>query len=85
VADVEYTECTVGYRRRDGQDSVEVGAIVDGAFFAFASFKEGGWDSDVHEAQQAAAAQQTVDAQAAPAQAEPVEPAPAAEPAAPQA
>lgn len=65
MADLEYTEAPLAYRRRDDAGQVELGAVVDGAFIAFASLKAGGFDDDVHEAQQAADAKKTVEAQQA--------------------
>lgn len=74
MADAEYTEVKLAYRRRPDADQVELGAVVDGAFIAFSSLKAGGFDEDVHEAQQKADAQKAVEAQQA--QQAPADPAP---------
>lgn len=74
MSDPAFTEVTVAYRRREDADQVQLGAIVDGAFIAFASLKAGGFDEDVSEAKQAADAKKTVEAQQA--QDQPTSPAP---------
>lgn len=44
-----YNDVPVGVRRRD--DAYEVGLVIDGGFFAFASFKAGQFEDDLAKAQ----------------------------------
>jgi len=48
-----YENVPVGVRRRD--DNYEVGLVIDGGFFAFGSYKAGGFEDDLAEAQEAQA------------------------------